>query len=240
MTKLLTLLLVVPACVMAYAFDGEDAADQWQDDEVTQSSEFKVPDARSGVQMVQPTGEYRIGSLDLLDVEVFQVKDLKRRVRVNSQGQISMPLVGTLEVSGKTVSDVETMIEERLKEKFMQDPHVSVFIAGYESQKITINGWVANPGVFPLKGKTTLIQAISMAKGIKRLGDPTEVVIFREKSGVGTTGHKVNFKDVQAGRVSDPVLQSNDIVVVPENGSKAAFEETTKTIRTFLGFIPFL
>ena len=237
MTKLFIFLLVIPACAMAYAFDGE-GEEQYKSDEIRQSPQFVVPG--SGSLALQPAGEYRIGPLDLLDVEVFQVKDLKRTVRVNGQGEISMPLVGTLEVLGRTVSEVETMIEGRLKEKFMQNPHVSVFIAEYESQKITINGWVASPGIFPLKGKTTLIQALSMARGIKRLGDPTEVVIFREKPGVGTTGHMVNFEDVQAGRAPDPVLQNNDIVVVPENGSKAAFEETTRTLRTFLGFIPFL
>ena len=121
----------------------------------------------------------------------------------------------------------------------MQDPHVSVFIKEYESRKITINGWVEGPGVFPLKGKTSLIQAMSMARGIKRLGDPTEMVIFREKPGEGTVGYKINFEEVQAGKIPDPILQSNDIIVVPENGSKAAFEETTKTLRTFLGFTLF-
>jgi polysaccharide export outer membrane protein len=143
-------------------------------------------------------------------------------------------------VVNKTASEVERLIQKKLQEKYLQDPHVSVFIKEYESRKITINGWVESPGIFPLKGNMTLIQALSMARGIKRLGDPTEVVIFREKPGVGTTGYRVNFEEVQAGLVSDPVIQKNDIIVVPENGSKAAFEETRKTIGTFLGFLPFL
>jgi len=224
---------------MAYTFDStEEGEGRVFSDDLNQQSEFTVPQTTSSA--ATRTVGYTIGPLDLLDIEVFRVEDLKRSVRVDDEGKISFPLVGTIPVAGKTVAQVEDLIEERLKEEYLQDPHVSVFIREYESQKVTINGWVEAPGVFPLKGRTTLIQALSMAKGIKRLGDPTEVVIFREKPGVGTTGYKINFEDVQAGLMQDPVLLSNDIIVVPENGSKAAFEDTTKTIRTFLGFLPFL
>jgi polysaccharide export outer membrane protein len=218
---------------MAYAFDStEFGEEQTFADDINQQSEFTVPQSTAVPHM----RGYTIGQRDLLDIEVFRVEDLKRTVRVDIQGMISLPLVGPIKVSGKTIAEVERLIEARLEEKYLQDPYVTVFIREYESQKVTINGWVDRPGVFSLKGKTTLIQAMSMAGGIKRLGDPTDVVIFREKSGVGTTGYRINFEDVQAGRVSDPLLEGNDIIVVPENGSKAAFEETAKTLRTFLGF----
>ena len=103
-----------------------------------------------------------------------------------------------------------------------------------------MDGWVKDPGIFPLKGKTTLLQAISMANGLDRLADPTNMVIFREIPGKGTVGYTLNFNEVRTGSIRNPVLRNNDIVVVPQNGSKANFEDTTKALRTFLGFLPFL
>ena len=239
MNRIILLLLVIPTCVMAYAFDStEFGEEQAYSDDVNQQSEFTVPQSTSSA--APRSGGYTIGPSDLLDIDVFRVEDLKRSVRVDGEGMISLPLVGSLFVAGKTVVQVEKQIEERLEEKYLQDPSVSVFIREYQSYKVTINGWVVSPGVFPLKGRTTLLQAMSMAKGIKRLGDATEVVIFREKPGEGITGYKINFEDVQAGRMQDPVLLRNDIIVVPENGSKAAYEETMKTIKSFLGFSLFL
>ena len=75
-----------------------------------------------------------------------------------------------------------------------------------------------------------------------RKGETINLAInwLRVEKDIGTTGYRINFEEVQAGRVRDPILQSNDIIVVPQNGSKAAFDETQKTIRTFLGFLPFL
>lgn len=184
--------------------------------------------------------EYRIGHRDLLEVTVFRADELNRQVRVNRKGEISLPLIGTVVVGGLSVSEAEQQIADSLKQNFMKNPHVSIFIKEYESQKITVNGWVKNPGVFALKGGTTLMQAISLANGLDRLADAKEVVIFRKDAQrEGTTGYRINFEDVQAGRVSDPFLKRDDIVVVPQNGSKAAFEDTTKTLRTFLGFLPF-
>ncbi|TNF98649.1 MAG: polysaccharide export protein [Gammaproteobacteria bacterium] len=186
---------------------------------------------------------YRVGPRDLIEVEVFMVEELGDISRVNSEGYISLPLIGAINIMGLTVEEAERLIEKKLKEKYLQDPHVTVFVKEYESQKITINGWVKSPGVFPLKGKTTLLEAISMAKGLDRLADADEIVVFRNVHDKGTVGYIINFEQVQAGAIANPVnpvLQNNDIVVVPENGSKAAFEETTKTLRSFVGFLPFL
>jgi len=238
MIRIFALLLIIPTCAMAYALDGFDDEDDLSTNGTTsQQAEFQVPPVEV---KDQPIPKYTIGPLDLLEIEVFRVAELSRVVRVSSEGTISLPLVGTIKVTGYTVEEVGGVIQKHLEKEYLQDPYVSVFIKEYESQKITINGWVESPGIFPLKGKTTLIQALSIAGGIKRLGDPTDVVIFREKPGVGTTGYKINFEEVQAGLISDPILQSHDIIVVPENGSKAAFEYTAKSIGTFLGFLPYL
>ncbi|BAO43666.1 polysaccharide biosynthesis/export family protein [Thiolapillus brandeum] len=179
--------------------------------------------------------EYRIGPLDLIEVEVFQAQELSRETRVNTEGYASLPLIGPVKVAGLTAREAERAIERVLKEKYLQDPHVTVFIKEYESQKITVEGWVKNPGVFPLRGKTTFLQAIANAKGMDRLADFDEVAIFRTQGGK-TTGYVLSYRKVRAGEQADPVLHSGDIIVVNRSGSKAAWKLFSETLTSFVGW----
>ncbi len=179
--------------------------------------------------------EYRIGPMDVIEVEVFQAEELSRAARVNTQGYVSLPLIGGVKVAGLTASEAERRIEKVLGEKYLQDPHVTVFIKDYESQKITVEGWVKNPGVFPLKGKTTFLQAIANAKGMDRLADFSEVAIFRTVNGK-TTGYILSYTKVRSGQQIDPVLHSGDIIVVNRSGSKAGWDLFTKTLTSFVGW----
>jgi polysaccharide export outer membrane protein len=181
------------------------------------------------------TDEYQIGPLDLIEVEVFQAEELSRETRVNTEGYASLPLIGPVKVAGLTARQAERRIEQVLQEKYLQDPHVTVFIKEYESQKITVEGWVKNPGVFPLKGKTTFLQAIANAKGMDRLADFDEVAIFRTEGGK-TTGYVLSYRKVRAGEQIDPVLKSGDIIVVNRSGSKAAWKLFSETLTSFVGW----
>lgn len=190
----------------------------------------------SVTQTEQDSYRYRIGPLDLLEVEVFESKELGRASRVNAAGFVSLPLIGAVKVANLTPQEAEREIERKLGEKYMQDPHVTVFVKEYESQKITVEGWVNNPGVFPLKGKTTFLQAIANAKGMQKLADLSEVAIFRTKVGVGTTGYILSYEKVRAGEQTDPVLHNGDIIVVNRSGSKATWEAFSKTLTSFVGW----
>jgi len=181
------------------------------------------------------TYEYRIGPLDLIEVEVFQAEELSRETRVNTEGYASLPLIGPVKVAGLTAREAERRIEKVLRKKYLQDPHVTVFVKEYESQKITVEGWVKNPGVFPLKGKTTFLQAIANAKGMDRLADFDEVAIFRTENGK-TTGYILSYRKVRAGQQVDPVLQNGDIIVVNRSGSKAAWKLFSETLTSFVGW----
>ncbi len=186
-------------------------------------------------EMDSDSYEYRIGPMDLIEVEVFQAGELSRTARVNTQGYVSLPLIGPVKVAGLTTGEAERRIEKVLGEKYLQDPHVTVFIKEYESQKITVEGWVKNPGVFPLKGKTTFLQAIANAKGMDRLADFSEVAIFRTVEGK-TKGYILSYTKVRSGQQPDPVLKSGDIIVVNRSGSKAGWELFTKTLTSFVGW----
>ena len=79
--------------------------------------------------MFTPTADnYKITPNDLLEIEVFGVSELKRTVRVNTSGQVAMPLIGTLSVAGLTPADAEALIAMHYARSYLQDPQVSIFV----------------------------------------------------------------------------------------------------------------
>lgn len=180
--------------------------------------------------------EYRIGTNDVLEIEVFQVEDLKHTSRVNTRGYISVPLLGAVKVDGLTVDEAERFITAAYAKDLLQNPHVSIFVKEYESQKYTVEGEVKGPGVFPLKGPTTLLQAIAMAKGMEKLADYEAVVIFRTNAKQQVIGYVTDLEKIRGGELEDPFIATNDIVVVPRSGDKAWIEQISSTLRGFIGF----
>jgi polysaccharide export outer membrane protein len=91
--------------------------------------------------------DYRVGPLDVLDVEVFGVPDLTKSVRISVGGEFTMPLVGTVPAAGKTVGEIEKELATRLKDGFLENPQVTVFVKEYMSQRVTVEGAVREPGI---------------------------------------------------------------------------------------------
>lgn len=180
--------------------------------------------------------EYRIGVRDLIELQVFQVEELNHTSRVNSNGFISVPLLGHVKLLGLNIQEAESLLERKLGEEYLQDPHVTLFIKEFESQRITLEGWAKDPGVYPLKGRTTLMQAIAMGSGLDRLADPTQITIFRKRTDGKTQGYIVSLDKVRAGDIEDPLVYNDDIIVIPQHGGKALIEDITGTIRGFIGF----
>ena len=91
----------------------------------------------SQAQMSSEPGDILIGEGDLLQISVFEAKELDKTVRVNSRGFISLPLIGEVRVSGLTAIETEEKIEEMYETRFIKDPHVSIFVEEQISQRIT-------------------------------------------------------------------------------------------------------
>jgi len=107
-----------------------------------------------------------IGAGDLLEVSLYGMPDFKTDVRVSSGGEISLPMLGTVAVSGLSVEQAETLIERNLSQKSLfNDPHVTVFEKEYATQGISLLGEVQRPGIYPLLGSRKLYDAISAAGG---------------------------------------------------------------------------
>ncbi len=167
----------------------------------------------------QDAKEYRISELDVLHIAVYREEDLKKTVRVSQNGCISFPLLGKLEVAGKTVSDVEEHIADLLGSDYLVNPQVTVFINEYSKKKVYILGRVAQPGPYEFtpEKQLTVLQAIAQAGGFHRLAAKNRTKIVRVENG-REISIPVNVSDVtEHGRKSkDIYLEPNDIIVVPE------------------------
>jgi polysaccharide export outer membrane protein len=190
------------------------------------------PDSTSTGGVYTGVSDYRIGPQDLIEISVFQIPDLSRTVRVNSSGQISLPLIGVLQAGGQTVQELEKTIATRLEAKYLQNPQVTAFVKEYTSQRITVEGAVTKPGIYPIQGRTSLLQAIAMAEGVNSLANLQGIVIFRQVSGK-KMGARFDLKAIRNGDAEDPVLYGDDVIVVDQSGSKTA-------LRRFLEAMPIL
>ena len=170
--------------------------------------------------------DYRIGAEDLLEIQVFGVEQLTRTVRVNTRGQISLPLVGMLQVGGLTAQQAEALVVAKLGESFLQDPQVSLFIKEYTSQRVTVEGAVAKPGVYPLRGPTTLLQTLALAGGQGSLGDMHEVMLFRPTPAGQRETLVYDIERIRAGEIDDPTVMNEDLIVVKRSKGRVLFRDS--------------
>jgi polysaccharide export outer membrane protein len=197
----------------------------------------EVPKAQdTAVKVAQEVTDYHIGANDLLEISVFQIPELSRTVRVNNQGLISMPLIGIVRAGGMTGQELEAAIAKKLQDGYLQDPQVSIFIKEYTSQKVTIEGSVQKAGVYPLTGRTTLLQVIAQAAGPDDVADYNAIKLISERQD-GTKDMTIHdLEAIRDGKATDPVLVGNDIIVVEKSSSRSTIKDITNTLRGFFSF----
>ncbi len=181
----------------------------------------RLPPAAASLTTAMEPGSvaYRIGPLDVLTVKVFRVPELSAEVQVADSGTINLPLIGDVMAAGRTAKDIEADLKVRLGEKYLQNPQVTVFIKEYNAQRLTVNGAVRSPGVFPLRGHTTLLQVISMAGGVDNNQASSNVVIFRQSDGKRTVA-RFDLDEILKGTATDPTLEPGDMVIVDDSSAK--------------------
>jgi len=181
---------------------------------------------------------YKIGPHDVLDITIFKVPDLTRSVQVADSGSINFPLIGEVPAANKTAQDLERDLTARLGARFLQSPQVSVLVKEFNSSRVTVEGAVKKPGVYPLRGKYSLIQFIAQAEGLDRETASSVAAVFRQ----GSTGRSVarfDLDDILSGKAEDPVIQPGDVIVVESSSTKMAFSYFSKVLPVAGLFKPF-
>ncbi|MCD6516684.1 MAG: polysaccharide biosynthesis/export family protein [Candidatus Aminicenantes bacterium] len=160
--------------------------------------------------------EYKIGPQDLLEIAVFGLDEMNKTVRVSEDGNITLPLLGEIEVKDLTKSQLEQRLARLLEEKYLQNPQVTIFIREYQSKRVSILGAVSEPGRYELLGRQTLLHMIAQAGGMtNEAGD--EIIVVREKEDGTSKSLRISIDDlVLKGDPSLNIpLEPGDIVNVP-------------------------
>ncbi|MEY4270914.1 MAG: hypothetical protein RLZZ58_2130 [Pseudomonadota bacterium] len=166
----------------------------------------------------------RLGIADRLAFKVYGVPELDRDVRVDSSGAIDLPLVGSLNVAGMETAAVRTIIEDRLRARYLQDPQVTLEVIEAVSQRFVIEGGVKSPGIYQVTGNQTLLQAVAQAQGTTEFARASEVVVFRTINGQPSAA-LFDLDAVRGGRLLDPRIYPNDRIVIGTDTSRALIKD---------------
>jgi polysaccharide export outer membrane protein len=158
---------------------------------------------------------YIIGSMDILEIQVWKEPDFSRQALVRPDGKITLPLIGDLHVSGMTTMTLKELLTEKLKD-FIDSPEVTVILVESHSKNFYIIGKITQPGTYPLMKDMTVLQAISVAGGLGEWADSDSIRIIRKSGGKEKILH-FDYKEVISGKNLEQniVLQPNDTIVVP-------------------------
>lgn len=196
--------------------------------------------SRPDVEAVSATvGLQRISPLDKLEIKVFQVDSLSGDFQVDSAGAISFPLIGTVEAQGRTAPELSQILAQRLGQRYLQSPNVQVSIKESVDQTVTVDGSVRQPGIYPIKGATTLIRAVAQARGMAEDANPSRVIVFRTIKGQRMAA-AFDMAAIRRAQAEDPPIYGNDIVIVDGSRARAILRDVLGTaLPVFTVFRPF-
>jgi polysaccharide biosynthesis/export protein len=183
---------------------------------------------------------YRIAPGDEIAVTIFGAPELDRAGIVDAAGNFSLPLAGAIVAAGRTPDQLAREVEGRLKGPYLKNPRVAVNVkqAGNQ-QTVTIDGEVAQPGIYPVNRRMTLQQAIATARGASETANIKNVVVFRTVNGQKMAA-MFDLHAIRSGRSPDPEIYGNDIVVVGESAVQRFLRNFGTGIPILGRFIPFV
>jgi polysaccharide export outer membrane protein len=163
----------------------------------------------------RPGKSYKILPGDVLQVSVWKEEDLQLDLLVRPDGAISFPLAGEISTRGKSVSDIQAELTQRLA-RYITEPVVTVSIQEVLGNKIYVLGQVNDPGTFIVNPQVDVLQALAMAGGTTPFAELDNIKILRRSNGQ-QSALSFNYKDVVRGRnlTQNVMLESGDVVVVP-------------------------
>jgi polysaccharide export outer membrane protein len=162
--------------------------------------------------------DYQVGTGDVLDITVYDNDDLKTRVRVGNDGTIVMSLLGQVEVSNLTVTQISDKITSLLADGYLIKPQVNVFIKEFRSKKVVVLGRVRTPGLVELSGPISFLELVSKAGGLENDAGDT-ATIKRKENGEDTLILIDLVSLVEGGDISQNIqILDGDTVVISKAG----------------------
>ncbi len=184
-----------------------------------------IPDT---TQVLSST-DLTIRPLDMVKVTVFGVDELSDEYQVDYEGRLKMPLIGEVSAKGLNAYEMAEKLESMLGERYLQDPEVMVVVKSANNERITVDGSVKKPGLYPLRGNTTLLQAVALAGGPDELAATDRVIILRNIKGKRMAAG-YSLAEIRKGASEDPKIYGNDIVVVDGSSAKRSYRELLRSM----------
>lgn len=155
---------------------------------------------------------------DVLQITVWKEEGLDREVLVLQDGTITFPLIGTLQVQGKTPADVQANVKEKLA-KLIPDASVTVAVKAALGHTVNVIGQVTKPGEIVIGRRLSAIQALSQAGGLTPYASESGIIVVR-RNGEEQTTIKIPYGDIVKGKKleQDILLNPGDVVIVPTAG----------------------
>ena len=144
---------------------------------------------------------YKVGPLDVLDISVFKVPELSRSVQVAGSGSINLPLVGEVPAAGRTAQEIERDLTQKLGAKYLQSPQVTVYVKEYNSQRVTIEGAVKKPGVYPIRATPRYCNSLQRPR--VSTPPPIDSRRFRQTAGKRSAA-RFDISAIRSGEAEDP------------------------------------
>jgi polysaccharide export outer membrane protein len=176
------------------------------------SAKVRKPNSPSQGSQADPS--YRLGPEDQLRISVWDNKELTLDLVVRPDGKISMPLIQDVAAEGLTAAQLAAEIQEKLS-AYIVTPEVSVIVLQVNAPKYYIIGYVARPGTFPLRGDTSVLQALALAGGLTQFASPRSIKLIRASGGKQEV-RKINYYSlIDDGGEGNYLLKPGDTIVVP-------------------------
>jgi polysaccharide export outer membrane protein len=180
---------------------------------------------------------YKIAPMDKLAVKVFKMDDLSGDYDVDLAGNISLPLIGEVQAANQTTAQLHDLLAQKLGEKYLEHPDVSVAIKSSTAHVVTVDGAVKDGGAFPVAGPTSLIRAVAMAKGTSEDANARRVAVFRTIGGQRQAA-AFDLTAIRRGEAPDPQIYPGDIIVVDGSSVKATQKQILQSIPLLAIFGP--
>jgi len=161
----------------------------------------------------QPDPSYRLGPEDQLRISVWDNKELTLELVVRPDGKISMPLLQDVPAEGLTAAQLAADIQEGLS-AYIMTPEVSVIVLQVNAPKFYMIGYVTRPGTYPLRGDTSVLQALALAGGLTQFASPRSIKLIRATRGKQDV-RTINYYDIIDSGEGNYLLKSGDTIVVP-------------------------
>lgn len=163
-----------------------------------------------------PAAEYRIQPGDQLDIKFFYSPELNEQMPVRPDGRISLQLAHDIMAAGRTPAELSNALKEKYSTE-LKNPEVTVIVRTFGDQRIYVDGEVARPGLLPLTGPTTVLQAVAQAGGFLASGSTAEVVVIRRGPENKPIAMRVDMEKVRGGIDTTPdiYLKAFDMIYVP-------------------------